>query len=728
MDNSRKRRSSNPFLANDHPTKRFKIDTTYNAFTEEQHAVIENTASFFQIHPSDLAAAIGSLRRSSVAASYQYRPSYPDLFRQASSYISSESDDSISSQAAMGSEWESTSSSSRDRTFGFNVLPVATWSTCFSNMLAEDDSIVPSPAPQMVYMGAKTAQSLPNGFASSTYQNDPLFKYSDGSLGSSDAGTNYNSIDQESQRFQVPEDNSMCSSMFACDTPFQVPSWQPTHINFSRPPVPQPSMAYTPQLDSKPYDHIVFQSGLESELPVTVSDPKQNSVEQMSPTYNDSRDEFPLIDFGIDDDANRTKRGPFKDPADKAQTAQTRKDNACVRCKMQRTRCIPDPFNPRGVCLTCKKVANTRVVNLPCLRYKIPDARLFREGYVPGLVWSRRWESLEMNDVSTWADSEIRCIEVTQDYSPNPMFLKVRKFIPVDGDKLSREWKYAGKTREAFIPPYAIDSMKEAERAYRDYILKEGMQFFLSTLDRNDALVFNTYTMAIKASKCHMSEQERVLLNMVIRLWVATRMICRSERIIGSDRLGMGPDLMDRTSSMPGQTPIPPVMGAQIEVILIQGIMKPLRAMILEHLQKLILAHKPQNWFCIYLCTFMLLHNASLITKQDIAYAKKHGLKKFAMPEMIAELHMGANILLAYFHYACRGQRPFMLDWDARDAVSMAVLDSDQVQFLKRTAVHVQANASKHREIRHPSSCDHPHYFISQLYEQDWEPRGSTGE
>ena len=68
-------------------------------------------------------------------------------------------------------------------------------------------------------------------------------------------------------------------------------------------------------------------------------------------------------------------------------------------------------------------------------------------------------------------------------------------------------------------------------------------------------------------------------------------------------------------------------MGAQIEVILIQGIMKPLRAMILEHLQRLILAHKPQNWFCVYLCVFLLLHNTSLITKQDIAYARKHGRK-----------------------------------------------------------------------------------------------------
>lgn len=65
------------------------------------------------------------------------------------------------------------------------------------------------------------------------------------------------------------------------------------------------------------------------------------------------------------------------------------------------------------------------------------------------------------------------------------------------------------------------------------------------------------------------------------------------------------------------------------------------------------------------------------------------------MPEMIAELHMGANVLLAYFHYACRGQRPFTLDWDAKDAVAMAVLDEDQVKFLKRTTVHVRANGEK---------------------------------
>jgi hypothetical protein len=104
-------------------------------------------------------------------------------------------------------------------------------------------------------------------------------------------------------------------------------------------------------------------------------------------------------------------------------------------------------------------------------------------------------------------------------------------------------------------------------------------------------------------------------------------MTTRSERICGEDTLGMPADMMDQSSSMHGKIPITPVMGAQIDVIVIQGIMVPLRTQILEQLQKLVLANKPNNWFCIYLCIFILLHNCSLITKQDVSYARKHGLK-----------------------------------------------------------------------------------------------------
>ncbi|KAH7361068.1 hypothetical protein BKA65DRAFT_547760 [Rhexocercosporidium sp. MPI-PUGE-AT-0058] len=625
----------------------------------------------------------------------------------------------------MGNEWEPARGSLRDGRFGQSIAP-ASFANCFANLFPTNELAPPVAGNDIVHLGTKRAQNLSKGPTVSTSRHDPpLPNYSD--LSSDSSIYTHPVYDQA---YQDPEDNSMCNAIFACDTPFQFPStWQPTHLDVSRPPVPQASMTYSQQRNLIPTDQIVSPTNLNPESSATAPLARvvpQPTLEKMSPSWDVPSSDCPLIDFSIDDDSNRPKRGPFKDPTDRAQTAQTRKDNACVRCKMQRTRCIPDPFDPRGVCLTCKKVANTRVVNLPCLRYKIPDTRLFREGYVPDLIWSRRWDVMEMNDVSTWADSETRCINITQDYSPNPVTLRVRKFIPVEGDSLVRKWKHEGMPKSVTLPPYAIESLKEAERAYRDYISREGTKFFMSTLDKEDPLIFDTYSMAINASKNHMSEQERILLNMVLRLWVAVRMLCRSERIVGNDRLDISLNLMDHSSPMYGKTPIPPVMGAQIELVLIQGILNPLRAMILEQLQKLILAHKPQNWFCIYLCTFILLHNASLITKQDITYARKHGLMtKFSMPDMIAELHTGANILLAYFQYCCKGHRPFSLDWNAEKSLSMAALDPYQVKFIQKTALQVQANESRYREIRKPSSCDHEHYFISQLFEQDWEPRGT---
>ena len=57
----------------------------------------------------------------------------------------------------------------------------------------------------------------------------------------------------------------------------------------------------------------------------------------ISPTRNGTS-KHQINEIPYDDLEHRTKRGPFKDPQDRAQTAQTRKDNACVRCRMQRIR------------------------------------------------------------------------------------------------------------------------------------------------------------------------------------------------------------------------------------------------------------------------------------------------------------------------------------------------------------------------------------------------------
>jgi hypothetical protein len=192
----------------------------------------------------------------------------------------------------------------------------------------------------------------------------------------------------------------------------------------------------------------------------------------------------------------------------------------------------------------------------------------------------------------------------------------------------------------------------------------------------------------------------------------------------------MPSDIFDATHPTPGRIPIPPVMGNQIELILSRDIQDPLRNDILDALQKLIYSNKPGCWFTIYLCTFILLHNCSMITKHDSAYARKHGLQvrqplfslrlgidrptkpsqtkkptnaytlltrfpqaRFARPAMVAEYHAGAMALLAHFHLCNKGSYPFSAAAGERaDILTNAGLTEKQSKFIESTRKFVNGN------------------------------------
>lgn len=89
----------------------------------------------------------------------------------------------------------------------------------------------------------------------------------------------------------------------------------------------------------------------------------------------------------------------------------------------------------------------------------------------------------------------------------------------------------------------------------------------------------------------------------------------------------MPPDILGETQPLLGKVPVPPVMSAQINLILIQQIKAQLHAKVLNLLQNAIVANKPSTWFTIYLCIFILLHNFAMLTKYDTGYAREYGLK-----------------------------------------------------------------------------------------------------
>ncbi|KAI1431146.1 hypothetical protein GGR50DRAFT_106078 [Xylaria sp. CBS 124048] len=422
------------------------------------------------------------------------------------------------------------------------------------------------------------------------------------------------------------------------------------------------------------------------------------------------------------------RRGPFRDQKDRERTAETRRIGSCIRCRMQRIRCDTNPDDKFGTCLTCSRVSNVKIFRMPCLRFKITDVRLFKPGPVKGHEWTRRWVEGVPDDISHWASIETRIVQVTEGYTQNTVELRVRQFVPQDGDSLERSWVYNGVRKRVAIPAYAIINLDEAKSAYSNYISRNLPECCKNVLSGKDRLLGATYFMALKVARDPKTdEKERVLLRKALQLWMAVRMTTKSTFIVGEETLGMSPDIMDETSPLRGKIPLPPVMGAQIELVLIHQIQSNLRREMLENLQSMTQANKQQTWFTTYLITFMLLHNVALLCQHDTGYSRKHGMKtRFAREDMVREYQLGANILLAYFHYCNKGIYPFSPDCKEQDLRALAGLDEHKTQFIRLTKGHIERQKKSWAKLRESRDYENDFYYISQLFEENWTPQSTS--
>lgn len=278
--------------------------------------------------------------------------------------------------------------------------------------------------------------------------------------------------------------------------------------------------------------------------------------------------------------------------------------------------------------MTCTNVANTKAGRFPCLRYKITDIKLYKPGQVPGFEWTRRWTNSITDPIQKWASSEVKVIRVSAGYSPRCIELQVRRFIPQDGDKLVRTWDYQGMRKSVAIPPYALIDLDAAKSTYSMHIQDIMTDTIQKSLDRPQGLLCKTYLRAVRLMRHPSTSMDSVkLLRLTLTLWVSIRLSTTSSFIVGDETLGMPGNILDETSPNAGKIPMPPVLGAQLDLVLIHHIQTKLRREMLEILQKMVLKNKQGTWFVTYLVTFILLHNTALITAHDAGYAHKHGMK-----------------------------------------------------------------------------------------------------
>ncbi|KOS16693.1 hypothetical protein ESCO_004864 [Escovopsis weberi] len=270
--------------------------------------------------------------------------------------------------------------------------------------------------------------------------------------------------------------------------------------------------------------------------------------------------------------------------------------------------------------------------------------------------------------------------------------------------------------------------LEDGKLAYQRHIRDSMIETLQSVLRGSDDILYKTYLQA-----CQMCREQSIsldakdVLSSTLRLWVSVRLSTTSEFIIGEETLGMPRDILDETSPSPGRIPVPPVLSAQMDLILIHHIQTKLRRELLDKLQKLIRQNKQSSWLVVYLVTFILLHNASLITAHDARYARKHGMKRrFAREDKVQEYHLGANILLAHFHYCNKGIHPFSDACRDQDLRTLADLDDNKIRFVRATRNYAQQHKREWEEIRANGAYENDFYFVSQLFEENWKPQSFT--
>lgn len=208
----------------------------------------------------------------------------------------------------------------------------------------------------------------------------------------------------------------------------------------------------------------------------------------------------------------------------------------------------------------------------------------------------------------------------------------MRKFIPQDGDSLDRSWVApGGQSRSVRIPPYAVIEPESIAPKYSAYI-KRGLVACCTNVlrDQRSTLLWPTYWTALQMIQHrpnYMSSREHALLSSTLDLWMTVRLTTRSFEIVGDETLDMPADILDETSPSHGKIPIPPVMGAQLDSVLIHQLQHNLKRNVLDALHKMVADNKTRTWFTMYLIMFILLHNAALVIKHDASYARKHGMK-----------------------------------------------------------------------------------------------------
>ncbi|KAG6010379.1 hypothetical protein E4U21_006943 [Claviceps maximensis] len=466
------------------------------------------------------------------------------------------------------------------------------------------------------------------------------------------------------------------------------------------------------------------------------------------------------------------KRGRF-DSKRRKETAETRKRKACLRCRVQKIRCDVNEDDVDGPCLAClcfSKVSKKTLHHVSCYRGKLTDVTLYRKG---GLNLTQRWTGTEMKDVGDRINNDVRSIQVSFGICATPIGINVVRFQAAEGDVVARYWTVREGERgdeikkKKDLEPYCLVDIWATATVFERYVVDNAIPAIVRVHSPRSMLentflgkdvISRTYIMAvqyyyqldddIESPAGKISNPQKKLLGSLFVLWLAIR----SAYICGDDTLGMKPELKDATDPLFGRVSMPRMLIAQLDSINHSKLLSKYGHLVLRDLETFIFRNQSPYWWTIYLCIFILLHEASWLTSDRYRHARTEygGKYRYSIPSFVEELQDGCNTILVHWHYYnCHSwpnpdapwerHKHFMseLSSEQHDLVMETLTDSRiqrQLAIWKRYKEHngtskdevfstpVQPHESPYMGPQTQFDWDHPCYWISQMFEERWQP------
>lgn len=123
------------------------------------------------------------------------------------------------------------------------------------------------------------------------------------------------------------------------------------------------------------------------------------------------------------------------------------------------------------------------------------------------------------------------------------------------------------------------------------------------------------------------------MTSMALDMWAYCRVIDVQWKIGGENKLGIAAPTHPK-SPWAGFVPVTPLMDVQLDQIVIQDELNPLRARLLARLDAAIRAQKPEDWMDCCLTIYLLLNHIEKAAAHGNRFSKQHGLNVRSPPPL----------------------------------------------------------------------------------------------